>query len=916
MNYINATFIEYYRAKLHTVESQRGSDFAEGVLETAAEQCLAGRLNLLVARVYVVEFHRYRESLGLPADPLSEIASKSYAAEFSEATVLDWFTTYPRLKSMLDQVVENSVRHIGEIAERFASDRSLLVSEGLLGDRSTPSSIRQMAADSHNQGRTVAVIGFDSGDKLIYKPRSLGAECMIRRLLRVLGDAQGRDLEHCAPRSVDRISYGWQEFISTDNAKTNEDVSNYYEELGAVTALMGVIGASDLHHENVLADQDHPVLLDLETALSAMISFNSDTIPWALIGRVKLSAANTMLLPQRMPSGPYSILMGGIGIPYEQISERTDYVQVDVDTDAVDIARKNFPHRQTDNVLRRSDGTTTDVLDYQDEFFRGYRNTYRAIELHSDVLWEVLSAESFPIRQILRSTAVYAKLLDALTHPDNLKDDEAAQRVYAVLSPPMGNYPWTAFSRRFLAAEEKAALEQGDIPLFTVDSADVRVRSGRRTGHVLWNLSPLDRAKVGLRSMSVRGLAQEENLIHEGMAELRVERIERNLPMPKNPPRPFANAWKDGSLDAETAIAEFRALAVEVDGAQGREVGWLGTSVGRQRMTYEPGISVAFHDAGGVAALFARSADQDPGDRNKTTFSADVDRGIASIERQQRESLQANPLSAISGPISLEYLFGHGAARIEAIEMYVDDMLSTGTSEQLNNADALLGLPGAGLILSGLPDTDKMLMARVRAATALSGGRKGEWDLAHGDVGLDWSQFRMAKALDDYSGAALIAERIREKIVRAPDDLPIGWCSGAGGLIMVAGDLARAGTPIPDLRRLINLACALEGSHVEIDLSVCHGAAGVVQSLVWLADCLEETWPLDDAENYWNAAMAKAASDGYYIGAQENYSALGYFLGWSGVLDTMTLLKGALEGRREWVPLSLTDTTRATANRL
>lgn len=905
MNFINTTFIKYFAEQLRSVEKRRGNCFAAGILTTAAEECFAGRLNLLVPRVYIVEFHRYRESVGLPADASSDVASRQYAASFDERTVHEWFETYPRLKTMLETVVENVVRHIGEIADRFAADRALLTQEAMLDIGSTPMSIRQMAADSHNRGRTVAVIEMGDRSRLIYKPRSLGPECVVRELLQVMGAAQGRSLERCAPHSIDRDSYGWQEYIVPSPARTQADVEQYYEDLGSVTALMGVIGASDLHHENVMADRDHPVLLDLETALSAMISYQADSLPWALIGRIKLSAANTMLLPQRMPFGPYSILMGGVGIPYEQVSDRTDYVQVNIDTDAVDIARKNFPHRQTDNVLEREDGTRTDVLDYQTEFLAGFRDAYRTIGEISEDLWDVLRDRTYPVRQILRSTAVYAKLLDALTHPDNLKDEEKAQRVLSVLSPPMGNYPWNAASRRFLASSEKEALEQGDVPLFTVDSTDIRIKSGEATGYVLWNLSPLDRARIGLDSVSPRGLVQEENLIQEGMAELRVERIERGIPLPAHPPRPFTSAWTDGQLDLEAAKEEFRALAIEVAGPQGLEIGWLGTSVSRQRMTYEPGAAGAFHDAGGIAALFARDADQSPADADKAAFAAGVARGVSSIARQQRESMQINPLSAVSGPISLDYLFGNGRSRLPHVESIVAALLDTGTPELINDADPLLGLPGTGLVLAGFADTDRELLGRVRDRVAQSGGLKGEWDLAHGDVGLDWSHFRLAVALSDDRAAREIAQRVHRKVERLPTELSIGWCSGAAGLLMVAGEIVREGFPMPDLRELADVACQLAAGEVEIDLSVCHGAAGVVQTLVWLAECLDTSWPLDKANSYWNAVMHRASTVGYCIGAPENYSALGYFLGWSGVLDTIAILKGALEGRREWVPISL-----------
>lgn len=891
---VTAAFLALHRDEIDRAATNREHDVPGELVRSAVQRCIEQRLGLLTPRVFVVEFHEFRRALGLPVDASSDVASRRYTEAFDADVVAGWIGKYPVFGDLVDSVVRQSVTHVGEICDRFVADRPDLVAAGFLPPDAVLEEIQHLGSDSHNQGRMVAALRFTGGDRVIYKPRTLGPEVLTRRCLQLLSPAVGFEITDCAPDSLDRAGYGWQREVTQVDAASEANVRQYYRSFGAVSAVMAVLGATDMHHENVVAAGDHPVLIDLETVLHSDMSLAASDLSSALSARVKLSLASTVLLPQRLPTGPYSVLMAGIGVPWEQQSERTDFVLVNRDTDAVDIAKRTFRYAHTANVLRRVDGSSTDVLDYGPEFLEGFRRGYRAVAAERDALAQELTARPVRIRQIFRSTAVYGRILNAATHPDNLRSRAAFNRVVGMLRPPMGyDRPYV---REFIADAEKGALVAGDVPYFVVPSDDVRLEAGGFSSVPYCDLGPTDRARTGLQLVDERALAFEELIIEEGLSELRAVRFRNDPDYRPAAHGPFAECFGPEGVDVDAVVDRLRQVSVRVRSVNGDEIGWVGGAHGPDMATYDPGTCISLHDAGGLHVLFERLADSD---------TAAVRRGVLSLRRRYRESLGGVPLSVASGPISLEYALDPGARRLPVAEAAVASALAGALSDQdTAGGDLMKGLPGVGLLLASYPDTPDELLSRVLQRTTAPAAGKGPWDLAHGDLGISWARHRMLSRLGDADAARRETKRLAAAMSHLPESLPRAWCSGYGGLLMVAAEM-NADTEFP-ITDLIRRATTLPPIGRAVDLSVCHGAAGVLQSLIRLSDRLGETWPLHVATDYWARVGKHAQDEGYFTGDREKHALLGYFLGWSGVADTGLQLHRALAGQQVWVPTAFT----------
>lgn len=899
MDKLIQTYVDHYEPRiteaLMRAPGVPSSDVS--LLTESVVSCLTQRLRPLAGRVFVVDFHEHRAEWGLPVDENSTTAITRYLERLGAGTVERWFDTYPVLAELVDGVVDSSIAHVAEIARRWRDDRDDLIARGFVSAQAEVTGIEHLDSDPHQHGRMVAALRFADGSRVIYKPRSLGPEEFTRECLEQISDGVGIDLTMCAPESLDRGRYGWQREVVRRGAESQADVAAYYFRYGAVCALLNAVGAVDLHHENVLAAGDHPVVLDLETVLHAPHNLVAPDLTAGIATRLKMSLANTLLLPHRLATGPYSVLISGIGVAYQQQSSRTSFVMVNGDTDALDIARRTFAFVHSDNVLTGPNGEPTDVLDYRAEFVDGLRRGTQVVADQAENLIGILDARPVGVRQIFRSTAVYAKLLEAATHPDNLRLREDFERIITMMSPPSAGCDRRAV-HPFITEVENGALARADIPYFVTESDEIRTQADGQVSLPVTDLSPRDRAAYGLRMAGARSLKFEELLVEEGFAELRTSRREHE---PDYQPSMTA-AWSEALLNAEgidagAVLQRLLDVSVAVDGVDGVERGWVCGAFGPSTGTFESGGSISLHDAGGILLPFERAA-RSGGDA-ALTASLEARRGLVTLRRQCRERLESVALSVASGSLSVDYVLGHSEPRLRTNKWdaaWLDDAESCPTD------DPVVGLPGAGLLLAGFADTPPDLMRAI--AERLPDGAERRWETAHGEAGLLWARHRLARALGENTAAERIAARFDAKLAEAPEALDRAWCGGHAGLCMVAAEVSGEDSLV---RKRAELATTLPAVGAPVDLSVCHGASGVVQSLLHLAQSRGESWPLDLATDYWKRVAEHARDAGYVTGDPARQGLLGYFLGWAGIADTALMLTAALDGEHVWIPLSFTS---------
>lgn len=260
------------------------------------------------------------------------------------------------------------------------------------------------------------------------------------------------------------------------------------------------------------------------------------------------------------------------------------------------------------------------------------------------------------------------------------------------------------------------------------------------------------------------------------------------------------------------------------------------------------------------------------------------------------KEIMLNENSIISGVNSLEYVQNHGAKYLPIIEKRINGLEIKNT----DCGDVFSGIVGEALIISTFTNTNKKTLEKM--SDVLLKNKTSEYKkdgIAHGKLGRIWTEFRLNIALGKYEEANfLYSETLESKMEMK------GWCNGNAGLLMILVEMAKILRKDNKFYEIALKALELE-EEKPIDLSVCHGSAGIMQSLLFAYAVTKDVWYLSATEQYCEKVLNIAKKRGFYTGEKNREYLLGYFLGWSGFADSILLLNIFKKGNVSTIPLNL-----------
>jgi type 2 lantibiotic biosynthesis protein LanM len=832
-----------------------------------------------------------------PEQEPAPVSYRDYVRHMLDGGMVDLFCELPALARALATTALHWRDASAELLARLYEDRVAIAScfdDGReLGELLA---IEAGMSDAHAGGRTVHILTFASGLRLVYKPRGLGIDAAFGELLTWLALHGAPIPPPQAPtfavRVLGRGSHGWAEFAEHRSCADLGAVRRYYQNAGSLLALLHSLGSTDCHYENIVAAGERPVIVDLETVLQPEIARSDPPLDRARnLGARRLyddSVLRTGLLPAWQSSGNAAAYdIGGLSASENQATPFTVVHWHAVNSDAMRIERRcattgthpNFPV---------FDGRGIPPTEYVSDITLGFERMYEWLAAHRDALLApdgpvaLLAREK--VRFIARPSSVYDHVLRRSLRRCALRDGaargveiELLARGLLSLSPEL----WP------LLEEEERALELLDIPIFTLRGDATRLTFGERSVPV--TRSGLDAARIRFAAMGPADLERQLYIIRasfalsylddrdaasRGAAAIAYEDDVRDAP-------PLS---RDRILDATMEIAAGVARMTLMD-CRG-EVTWITTepisSSGHRRLQ---ATGYGFYDGLAGIALFLAAAARCGGNP-----------GLADLARRATRPIRERLHSA--SPTYVDE-FGMGAACGAASAIYsllrigtflsddsmVDDALVA--ARQLmptviardTNFDVLHGSAGAILALLALyraRRSDELLdvahrcgqhlLAHRRPIEAPCGVTLRTWlttdghartGFAHGAAGIALALLRLhaATGITEYLAVALEAVRCEDSFffaergdrplpraaengapaVRAPGTTPANWCRGAAG-VGLARLACRAGSHAAELRVSAERAIAALASnadHVTAPLDcACCGAFGGVELLL------------------------------------------------------------------------------------
>ncbi|MFD3513780.1 type 2 lanthipeptide synthetase LanM family protein [Streptomyces sp. NPDC058657] len=828
---------------------------------------LAATLGWLAARTLVLELHVARVGGHLSGDTGSE-RFRSFLGTVSTRTgMAALLSEYPVLARILAQSCVHSAAALAELLGRFGADRAELVANLLHGvDPGLLVAVDRTAGDGHRRGRSVAVLRFADGTRVVYKPQPIGAHRHFNELVGWFNARPGTPgLRTLA--LLDRSDYGWVEYVSPEPCTTGTQLERFYHRQGALLALVHLLDATDLHFENLIACADQPVLVDVETLFHppgpVAAGEDPEEDPAALA--LTASVLRTGLLPHLLVGDETALDASGLG---GDPGGRSPVETVDwaaAGTDEMRLVRRAGALGGAAN-RPRLDGVDADPETYTEALLAGLRAGRRAIlEGQDELLGEHGLLQRFAddvVRVVARDTQLYATVLSESTHPDVLRDAAERDAVLRLLgTDALGDPGWP-----LVLEDEIAELWEGDIPLFTARPAAVDLWSGtgRRLPCAL-ERPGLDRVADRLRAMdrdvtesnsagspgSQDGLGSQEWIVRAAMASRSTAPAHgTGTPIAESATQRAAGpgarivAPRDRLLAAARGIADQllgRAhhgpartnwLALELLGDRYWRVGAAGADLAGGY----PGPAVFLAD---LAMLTGESRYAEAALRVLRPVPHLLDRLAA-----RPEQLGVVGSGGFAGLGGIVYALARVATGLDDAE--IRDWIAPATALTVAAAEAedtqgvrdgTAGGLAALLAVHRITGTaESRRAAEVCAARLLGGPLPPTSGFAAGAAGVGWALLGFAAAgggarYERAGTAALRSAVAGTAAARAEGGSGLSWCEGLPGVALALADspAARAdpawAAAVEDAVRLVASVGPLPGH------SLCHGELGVLELL-------------------------------------------------------------------------------------
>ena len=914
------------------------SEDAHGTMQRG----LLVRLSHICSRALYTRFSTFR--LTRPRDSVAFIFAPGgrpdavycdFVREMRAGELFRFFEEYSVAARLCARVIELWIDATAEFIDRVARDIADIADAFTPGNPvGTVMKVRLDAGDTHDDGRSVIILDFESGLRLVYKPRPIGLEQLYVDIVAWLNQQPELPLQLRAAHVLQRAEYGWIEYVAQEACETTDDARRYYHRTGAILAVVHALNGSDFHFENLIAAGEHPVLIDLEALvmhrflLHGLVDRQPDSAAAAREIQAQ-SVLKTGLLPvlHRSQDEWRAIDLGGLAsVQDADVPVRVTYWR-HLNTDLMKLAEKQVEVEEKANIPRVN-GVNQYARDFVPDITAGFEAAYRILLagrkslLRTNGILEQLRDQR--VRFLFRQTNLYATLLERALHPAYLRAGAARFVQLDVLSRPLLAAQERPVAWAVLQAE-RASLEQLDIPCFSAHAGSTSLTLP--SGTVLPDFFE--------RSAYDEVVSKVEQLDLDNMEfQLELLRMALYASTARGAGAPFvshAEAFESSGEDARD-IRDFRSLAHEEANAvahqlrtrairAGGEATWFGIGyLPRTRRHVVGPMAYTLADGYCGVALFlaalARCAQSDTERefalaaihplrnqlaqfRTYTTTHANVDIGIANglgsavyaftrIARLIDEPAlldDAGEIAAVLTPelISRDVAFDVSAGTAGALLALLTHYQATSDSASLATA-----------IKCGSHLLDHAIRSPgVDGVTWRTAGSTSDVGFAHGAAGISVALARLARATGDAAYAKAAEQAIAYDRAQLAINTNGGWANGATGLALAELELGYIPARSESLQRALDTA---RQRICEDPDGLASGALGSAELLLSAGCKLGDMELVDFAAAGAARVVERARRRGYYgTGWGSGFNHFGLYHGLPGIAYELLRLSAPRE---------------------
>ncbi|MFY0583504.1 DUF4135 domain-containing protein [Cystobacter fuscus] len=636
-----------------------------------------------------------------------------------DASTTGWLQrleAYPVLAALLTRRMLDWRVHVSEMLSRLAVDSELLgrtllhgapvpVLAGVLGD----------LGDLHG-GRSVAVLRFEGGLHVVYKPKDLRITREVQAFCAFLNE-RGLPLSLHVREVLCREGYTWEEFVAAGPCGSAAAAGRFYFRMGMLVRLLQLLEGRDFWLDNVVAAGEFPVLVDLEMVLQPRRRMSAEP-PVLRLAEERLHESVALL---GILAAPLAIAPG---VPAEDVGA---LAPPRVFMSPLRRGHARWTHEAHAPMLA---GEPVKAVEHLEDLLAGYRAMHARLLASRHELLEAGSPLSRmagpPVRYIHRDTWSCHRLIQAGLAPALLSQRERREEAFSSLLRVARAHPEAEAEGRVVRAEVDA-MRWLDVPYFLcrADGDALLGADGQLLQEGFFEGDAFSRLRRRIRELDGFPLGRHEDLLRSTLA------TGRHSLAPSEPVRAEEDVSPDWLAEAigvgDTLLGE----AISEGGA----LAWLG-------MTYQP-----LHDLWRLDVLPA----------DVLTGSAGIALVLANLYRVSGlERFRAAALGALE---PVRWAVAHAGS---ATAPLVETGAFRGLGAQLH------ALHHCGLVLDA-PELQELARARLAALPLEALLARTSLDVVSGMTGL----LLVLLASDERGAARLVVEVLEQRLVT--DAVPPPW---------------------------------------------------------------------------------------------------------------------------------------------
>lgn len=404
---VKSSKLDYLKAlqKLSNIDENKANKLNSDILSQISENLMRISYRTIV---YDLNLNRSQGQLKSSTEEeqfneyINRLSQKNYRLEF--------INKYYNLILFLEANIRQIDKYINNFFELLLKDEKELIDS----NEDYLLNISLGLGDTHNQGESVIKCIY-THKSFYFKPRNGKIDQLYNKILDYINKSLNCNLKKT--EIIVKKNYFWVNEVDYKECNDITQIENFYYELGMHLFLLYVLGATDFHSENLIASQEHPILVDLESVIGNKLSKNSfKDATYFNHYLLSSSVKTTGILPfifGNNEGADFSGLGGKEGLSSLKVPtiKNVRSSNMRVESDYIKLSsNQNHPKINEEFVNEKN---------YKVNLINGFKDCYNFIEYNKNEFYSLIenNINDVNVRYINNATMQYARILNLSFHP-------------------------------------------------------------------------------------------------------------------------------------------------------------------------------------------------------------------------------------------------------------------------------------------------------------------------------------------------------------------------------------------------------------------------------------------------------------------------------------------------------------------